>query len=78
MNNIEKLKHFQKRFPRFRAIGFGEILAKRLGYKGVKFLKDMLTLDPGRRRSCKKALNHSYFENYEKMKKIILKTINQP
>lgn len=62
---ITKLPEFKPTFPQFHYKGLKEY-NKKLDEKGLDLLEQMIQIDPAKRISAKRALNHPYFDDLDK------------
>ena len=66
---LSKLKHYNCEIPQFKASGLKDICKGFLKDDGVDLMKKMLILDPLKRISAKKAMDHCYFKDLFKKNK---------
>lgn len=62
---ITKLPEFKLTFPQFRPKGLKEYNTN-IDEVGLDLLWQMIQIDPGKRISAKRALNHPYFDDLDK------------
>ena len=62
---VTKLPNFKTKFPQFKYKGISSYCTN-LDEKGLDLLSKMIVYDPYKRISAKQALNHPYFDDYDR------------